>query len=139
VLTNRKKIRVEWGDCDPARVVFYPRYFTYFDACTHSLFEHAGLPFQMMQRKYQIIGIPLVEVRARFIAPSQFGEEIVIESCVTAFRNRSFQVQHKLYNGDELAVEAFETRVWAAESADDPDKFETRPIPSDVVKKFQKP
>ena len=139
MLTNRKKIRVEWGDCDPARVVFYPRYFAYFDACTHSLFERAGLSGQMMQKKYQVIGIPLVEVRARYMAPSQFGEEIVIESCVAAFRNRTFQVQHKLYNGDELAVEGFEIRVWAFISADDPDKFEARPIPPDVVKRFQKP
>ena len=139
MLTNRKKIKIEWGDCDPAQVVFYPRYFAYFDACTHSLFEHAGLSYRTMQRKYQIGGIPLVEVRARFIAPSQFGEEIIIESCVAAFRNRSFQVQHKLYNGDELAVEAFEIRVLAVKSADDPDKVKARPIPSDLVKKFQKP
>ena len=53
--------------------------------------------------------------------------------------NRSFRVQHKLYNSNELAVEAFEIRVLAVKSADDPDKFKARPIPSDVVKKFQKP
>jgi 4-hydroxybenzoyl-CoA thioesterase len=138
VLTNRKKIRVEWGDCDPARVVFYPRYFAYFDACTHSLFDRAGLSVQILHKKYQIIGIPLVEVRARFIAPSQFGEQIAIESSVAAFRNRSFQVHHKLFNGDELAVEAVETRVLAAKSADDPHRLAARPIPSDIIKKFQK-
>ena len=139
MLKNRKKIRVEWGDCDPARVVFYPRYFAYFDACTHSLFERAGLSRRNMQEKYQIVGIPLVEVRARFMAPSQFGEEIVVESCVGAFRNRSFQVQHKLYKGEKLAVEAFEIRVLAVQSADDPDKVTARPIPPDVIKRFQKP
>jgi hypothetical protein len=27
VLINRRTIRIEWGDCDPACIVFYPRYF----------------------------------------------------------------------------------------------------------------
>lgn len=27
VLINRRTIRIEWGDCDPAGIVFYPRYF----------------------------------------------------------------------------------------------------------------
>ena len=27
MLINRRTIRIEWGDCDPACIVFYPRYF----------------------------------------------------------------------------------------------------------------
>ena len=27
MLINRRTIRIEWGDCDPAGIVFYPRYF----------------------------------------------------------------------------------------------------------------
>ena len=23
----RRTVRIEWGDCDPAGIVFYPRYF----------------------------------------------------------------------------------------------------------------
>lgn len=32
MLINRRTIRIEWGDCDPAGIVFYPRYFEWFDA-----------------------------------------------------------------------------------------------------------
>ncbi|HWO35815.1 MAG TPA: hypothetical protein VNO32_44045 [Candidatus Acidoferrum sp.] len=42
-LTNRKTIYIEWGDCDPAQIVFYPRYLAYFDACATALFKKAGL------------------------------------------------------------------------------------------------
>ena len=41
MLTNTRTIRVQWGDCDPAGIVFYPRYFEWFDACTILLFEKA--------------------------------------------------------------------------------------------------
>ena len=43
-IISRKTIRIEWGDCDPAQIVYFPRYFAYFDACTTALFLKAGLP-----------------------------------------------------------------------------------------------
>ena len=39
--TNTRKVRIEWADCDPAGIVFYPRYFEIFDASTSALFERA--------------------------------------------------------------------------------------------------
>ena len=139
MLTNRRTIVIEWGDCDPAGVVYYPRYFAYFNACMEALFEHGGLPRKMRENKYQILGTPLVDARARFIAPLRYGETAVIESCMTEFRKSSFQIQHKVYKGKNLAVEAFETRVWAVRSAADPKKMEGRPIPPDVIKRFSEP
>ena len=31
-LTITRNVRIEWGQCDPAGIVFYPRYFEIFDA-----------------------------------------------------------------------------------------------------------
>ena len=39
--TNSRTVRIEWGDCDPAGIIFYPRYFEIFDASTAALFERA--------------------------------------------------------------------------------------------------
>ena len=139
MLTNRKIIVIEWGDCDPAGVVYYPRYFGYFSACMDALFERGGLPRKMRETKYQILGTPMVDARARFIAPLRYGESAVIESSVTEIRKSSFQVRHKLYKGKHLAVEAFETRVWVVRSATDPKRMEARPIPPEVIKRFSKP
>ena len=43
---NRKEIQVEWGDCDPAGIVYYPRFFEMFDSCTNALFESVGFKKQ---------------------------------------------------------------------------------------------
>ena len=29
MLTNIRTVRIEWGDCDPAGIIFYPRYFEF--------------------------------------------------------------------------------------------------------------
>ncbi len=133
---NRKQIHVEWGDCDPAGIVYFPRYFEYFDACTNALFESAGLPKPDLLRTYGIMGIPLVEAHARYIAPSSFGDTLLVETRITEWKSSSFSVQHKLYRGEILAVEATEVRVWTVRADGDPKRIESRPIPHEVIERF---
>jgi len=136
MLINRRTIRIEWGDCDPAGIVYFPRYFEYFDSSTRALFERAGFTKPELLKRYKIIGIPVVDMKARFMMPSRFGEDAVIESAVTKWGTSSFVVQHRLMKGEDLAVECLETRVWAAQSNTDHEKIESRPIPSEVKEKF---
>jgi 4-hydroxybenzoyl-CoA thioesterase len=135
-MISRKTIDIEWGDCDPAQIVHFPRYFAYFDACTTALFKRAGLAKRKMIEKYQIIGIPMVDVRASFKAPSRFADRVVVESEITEWRRSSFCIRHRLFNKKILAVECFETRVWAAQSANDPNRIEGKPVPPEVIAKF---
>ena len=137
MLTNRKTIHIEWGDCDPAGIVYYPRYFAYFDNCTSALFHAAGLPKHQMLKTYGIVGIPMVDTRARFLAPSRFGDDVVVESSIVQWNRSSFEVYHQLFRGDALAVECWETRVWAARAEGDPDKIEGRTVPDEVIAKFK--
>ena len=123
MLTNRKTIHIEWGDCDPAGIVYYPRYFAYFDNCTSALFHAAGLPKHQMLKTYGIVGIPMVDTRARFAAPSRFGDDVVVESAIVKWNRSAFEVHHKLFRGETLAVECWETRVWAARASGDPEKI----------------
>jgi 4-hydroxybenzoyl-CoA thioesterase len=141
VFINRRTIRIEWGDCDPAGIVFFPRYFAYFDACTMSLFEAAGLPKQQMFKAYDFAGFPMVDVRARFLLPSRFGDDVVVESAVTAWRRSSFNVHHKIIRPDGLenpglAVEGFESRVWTGPDPDKPGGLKSRETPAEIVRRF---
>jgi 4-hydroxybenzoyl-CoA thioesterase len=135
-LTNRKTIPIEWGDCHPAQIVFYPRYLAYFDACTSALFKKAGLSKRQMLNTRQIAGIPLVELRVSFKAPSRFSDTVVVESEITEWSRSSFCVRHRLFNKHVLAVECFELRVWAVTSEADPDQIESRPVPHQVIGRF---
>ena len=41
MFSNTRTTRVEWGDCDPAGIIFYVRYFDFFDVSTTMLLERA--------------------------------------------------------------------------------------------------
>jgi len=136
-LVHRRALTIEWGDCDPAGIVFYPRYFAMFDASTATLFQAAlGMPKIAWTRHYGMLGIPMVDTRAKFHIPSAYGDDVVIESRVTAFRRSSFDVAHRLLKADEaLAVEGFETRVWTVLDAQS-GRIRSAPIPPEVIAAF---
>ncbi len=137
-LTFRRQLTVEWGDCDPAGIVFNPRFFEFFDANSWLLFETAlGVKHHEIATAFDILGIPLVDARANFLKPIKFGDTIEIASRVNEFRRSSFDVEHRISVGGALAVEGGETRVWAVRSKDDPDKIAAASIPKNVIAKFE--
>jgi 4-hydroxybenzoyl-CoA thioesterase len=136
MLVNNKTIHIEWGDCDPLGIVYFPRYFEFFDACTNALFEQAGLPKPELLRKYEIAGIPLVDARCRFILSSAFGDRVNVESAITKWGTSSFSVGHRLYKGELLAVEGFETRVWVVREPLDPRGIRSQTIPQELIDRF---
>ncbi len=130
---STRAIQVEWGDCDPAGIVFYPRYFAWFDASTAGLFAAAGLPKPILLKRYGIIGIPMVDTSANFRIPSRFGETFQVETCAVAFRRSSFDIRHRILKDGEVAVEGRETRVWTAADPENPERLKSKPIPPEVV------
>ena len=136
-LVYRRQLTIAWGDCDPAGIVFNPRFFEMFDASTWMLFETAlGVKQQELTAAYGIIGIALVDARANFTKPAKFGDVIEIASRVKEFRRSSFEVEHFISIEGEIAVEGGETRVWAVRNKTDADKITTAAIPAEVIAKF---
>jgi 4-hydroxybenzoyl-CoA thioesterase len=139
MLSNSRQVEIEFGDCDPAGIVFYPNYFRMFDAATAHLFEAAlGMKKSAMIKRFGIVGIPMVDTGARFLKPSRFGDVVTITSTVTGFKRSSFTVTHQLFNDGALAVEAHEMRVWTGIDPDHPSKLKSIPVPDEVIAAFSR-
>ena len=137
IFTLRRQLTIEWGHCDPAGIVFNPRFFEFFDASSWLLFEAAlGVKAEKLTAVYGIFGIALVDARANFLKPVKFGDAIEITSRMSEFRRTSFEVEHHLSVNGVLAVQAGESRVWAVRDPDNPDKIKTAPIPAEVIACF---
>jgi 4-hydroxybenzoyl-CoA thioesterase len=135
---NRRQFTIEWSQCDPAGIVFNSRFFEFFDWGTWTLFEAVlGVRPPDLAATFGIVGLPLVDASARFIAPARFGDVVDVTSQVAEFRRSSFDVEHRLHVRGELAVEGKETRVWAARDPSNPAQIKAQPIPADVVARFQ--
>ena len=136
MFVNRRDVQIQWGDCDPANIVYYPRYFAMFDDSTSTLFEVAGFSKQDLVRKYGLVGIPMVDTRAKFYIPSTYGDWITIETSIESIKRSSFEVKHNVFKGEALAIEGFETRVLVGRDPGNPDKLKSAPFPAEMVAKF---
>jgi 4-hydroxybenzoyl-CoA thioesterase len=138
MLTNRRTLRIEWGQCDPAGIVFYPQYLIIFDTSTGWLFERTGLSPSAMRKKYGIVGMPIIEVGARFVQPCRFDDEVVVESEVGEWGRSSFTVRHRILNSG-LALDGFEKRVWAGPHPERPGAIKAQAVPAEIIASLSDP
>ena len=133
-----REILVERGYCDPHGIVLVNRFFEFFDANTWMLFEAAiGVKRQDIRATFNIMGIPLVDVRANFLLPVKSGDIIEIASRISEFRRSSFDVEHHITINGELAVDGGETRVWTVRNKNNSEKLGAVAIPSDIIARFK--
>lgn len=136
MVTNKRRIRVEWQHCDPADIVFYPQYFAWFDDCTTHLFESAGYHPRNFFADIGVKGFPLLEASAKFYVASSFGDEIEAESGVIEWGAKTFKLSHRFTRGDTLLLEGLETRIFVIPHPDDPARLKSVPVPDDVKRRL---
>ncbi len=129
-------IEIDWADCDPAGIVFYPQFFRMMNIGTHKMFEHVGLPFHMMVKRYDTTGVPMLDVQATFKSPARFGDKVQLETEITEWREKTFLVRHVMKLGDRVIFEGREIRVWAGKDESAPNGIRAMPIPADLKALF---
>ena len=138
MLSNIRNVRIEWSDCDPAGIIFYPRYFEIFDTSTTVLIERAlGMNKIDYLKAYNFVGHPVVETRARFRQPTRYGDEVAVETTLVECAQSSFKLEHRITRAGALAVEGSETRVWAVGQPNDPTHIMPQAIPPAVLARLR--
>ena len=134
------RVRVEFGDCDPARIVWFPNYFRWIDAAGHHFFTQCGVPpWHVLEKSTGILGTPLVDTHARFVATASYGDVLDIAVSVPEWRRSSFVLRHRVTRAAQdpqapaqLILECDEVRIFAAHRADHQPGIRAVPIPEDI-------
>jgi 4-hydroxybenzoyl-CoA thioesterase len=133
-------VRVEFGDCDPARIVWFPNFFRWIDAASRHFFIGCGVPpWHETEQTRGIIGTPLVDTHARFVKTASYGDMLDIHTSVAEWRDKSFvqryRVTRKSSEGDtsvvDLIMECDEVRIFATRRQDGKG-IRALPIPADI-------
>lgn len=136
----RTERRIGFADCDPAKIVYYPRFYEWFDRSTESLFHSVDINWVAMIGEDGwggiFMGMPLVATSARYMSPCRYGDEIVIESWIDEVKGRTFTVRHDIHNRGRVVVEGREVRVWTIKDEAHPAGMRAVPLPDRVVRLF---
>lgn len=95
-------IDVRFGDCDPAAIVYFPRYFDFFHQAMETWFPaRLGFGYDEFVRDRKL-GFPAVHTEADFERPSRFGERIEIHMRVSKLGRSSISFDYEVFGADGL-------------------------------------
>ncbi|MGE0314908.1 MAG: acyl-CoA thioesterase [Lautropia sp.] len=124
------EIRVVFGDCDPAGIVYFPNFYRWFDQATHDLCAAAGYDLGEVRAQRGWVGYPIAEASAKFRAPATFGDLITVETRVQTWQPRFFLLSHRVRRGGQLLAEGAQTRFIGYHDASRGGKLAALEIPA---------
>ena len=128
------QVRVAFGDCDPANIVYFPNFYRWLDQATHELCEAAGYELTRVRRELGWVGFPLAEAGARFHRPATINDSLRIETRVREWRRRMFLLDHRILRGELLLVEGWQTRFIGVHLADEGGRLAAMAIPDAFIR-----
>ncbi len=131
--TTLHSVNVQFGDCDPGGIVFFPNFSRWMDAASLMFFTQCGvLPWRVLERERGIVGTPVLEINTKFYKTVSYGETIQIATHVEEWRRVAFIQIHRVTRGDELVCEGREVRAFIKRDEHDPDRMRAIPVPEDI-------
>ena len=107
-------VKVEFGDCDPAKIVWFPNFFRWIDAASRNFFIQCGVPtWTQTEKTLGVIGTPLVDTKAKFIATATYGDELQFHTRIAEWRTKSFVQAYRVTRGADTIMECEEVRIFA--------------------------
>ncbi|MFS2049052.1 acyl-CoA thioesterase [Variovorax sp. CT11-76] len=93
-------VRVEFGDCDPAGIVWFPNFFRWIDAASRHFFHQCGVPrWEETTKTLGVIGTPLVDTHTRFVKTASYGDTLEIAVRIAEWREKSFVQAYRVTRG----------------------------------------
>ncbi|WP_092130096.1 thioesterase family protein [Polaromonas sp. YR568] len=127
------EVKVAFGDCDPAGIVFFPNFSRWMDAASLNFFAACGVPpWRELVKTTGIVGTPLLEINTRFSQPATYGETLHIHTSVQEWRDKVFIQKHVIRRGEDLICEGLETRAFCIRHPDKPERMKAIAVPPGI-------
>ena len=126
-------VHVEFGDCDPAGIVWFPNFFRWIDAASRNFFTQCGVPrWEETTRTLGVIGTPLVDTHSRFLKTASYGDTLAVHVTVKEWRDKSFVQTYRITREDDLIMECEEVRIFATTRNDGKNSIRAVPVPASI-------
>ncbi|QBX99400.1 acyl-CoA thioesterase [Rhodophyticola sp. CCM32] len=100
--------KILFKHCDPAGIVFYPRYFEMINDCVEAFFAQIGFPFETL---HKTASVPTAEISTRFTAPSRHGDHLILTLEATRLGRSSLGLEITASAGTEARFACTSTLV----------------------------
>jgi acyl-CoA thioester hydrolase len=95
--TQVTEIRVRWNECDPAGIVYFPNYFTYFELGSMDFLRARREEWQALRERFGFASFPRVEATARYRVSARFDDILAVHTRVRDVARKVVTFEFQLY------------------------------------------
>ncbi|MCY1240135.1 1,4-dihydroxy-2-naphthoyl-CoA hydrolase [compost metagenome] len=100
-MTYSTRRRLNFGDCDPAGIAYFPSYLNILVGVYEEFFDALGFPWPEL-RKRRKIDLPTITLDVTFVSPGYHGDLMVFNLWVRNVGNSSIELEHQVRAGERL-------------------------------------
>ena len=131
--THVYRVKVQFGDCDPAGIVFFPNFSRWMDEASLEFFMACGVPpWRELVKTRGIVGTPLLEIHTKFMRPATYGETIEVHTTIEEWAAKTFRHRHVVKRGETVLCEGTEVRAFVERDPADPSRIRAILVPEDI-------
>ncbi len=101
-MTNKTNIRVRYAETDQMGVVYYANYFIWMEIGRTELLRESGITYKNLEETGVIL--PVTKAFAKYIAPSFYDDDILIQSAVTKLSGPRIKIDYRLFRNENQLI-----------------------------------
>lgn len=104
MVTSTLKLRTLYADTDKMGVVYYARYFEYFEKARGEMFRELGYPYSAMEDND--IRLPVIESHCEYKRGIKYDEVITIKTYIDELPTSRLKINYKILTESEDGIKA---------------------------------
>ena len=94
--SSETKIRVRYADTDQMKMVYYGKFFEYFEQGRSDLLRDIGMPYPDIERLGYYL--PVIEAHARYIKPARYDDLLIVQTIVQEIPQARIRIEYIIRN-----------------------------------------
>jgi acyl-CoA thioester hydrolase len=111
MLIDTISVEVRYAEVDQMEIVYYSRYFEYFEIGRLSLLRFYRFPYNEMESKYNCY-LPVVETYAKFYNPAKLEDVLTIETKILEKPSVMLKFDYEISREETLIAKGYTTHVF---------------------------
>jgi acyl-CoA thioester hydrolase len=107
MISSETKVRVRYADTDQMKMVYYAKYFEYFEQGRSDLLRKIGLPYAEIERRAYFL--PVAEAFASYKKPARFDDLLNVKVMLREIPQARIRIEYELTNEEtkELLADGY--------------------------------
>jgi acyl-CoA thioester hydrolase len=96
MVSTETKIRVRYADTDQMKMVYYGKFFEYFEQGRSDLLREIGLSYPEIERMGYYL--PVIEAHARYLRSARYDDLLTVKTILSELPQARVRIEYEVFN-----------------------------------------